>query len=106
MLRAYRLLYPDSPHAPPQLWEYEQPYIHYLLVNARTFRRSVEQRYFQSWDVLARENAHIWNTDYRPCLLYEPFATWEVWLPEYRELVIEVQAIADAHGWRGPPVHA
>ena len=28
MLHAYRLVYPDSPHAPPQLWEWQQPSIH------------------------------------------------------------------------------
>jgi hypothetical protein len=27
MLHAYRLVYPLSEHATPQLWEYEQPYI-------------------------------------------------------------------------------
>jgi len=32
MLRAYRLVYPISQHAPPQLWEYEQPYIDNLLL--------------------------------------------------------------------------
>jgi hypothetical protein len=25
MLRAYRLLYPASPHTTPQLWEWQQP---------------------------------------------------------------------------------
>jgi hypothetical protein len=41
MLHAYRLVYPLSQHAPPQLWEYEQPYIDNLLLNARTFDRWV-----------------------------------------------------------------
>jgi hypothetical protein len=27
MLRAYRLIYPDSRHVPPHLWECEQPYM-------------------------------------------------------------------------------
>jgi hypothetical protein len=37
MLHAYRLVYPLSEHSPPQLWEYEQPYIDNLLLNAHTF---------------------------------------------------------------------
>ena len=28
MLHAYRLVYPFSQHGSPQLWEYEQPFIH------------------------------------------------------------------------------
>jgi hypothetical protein len=32
MFHAYRLVYPISEHAPPELWEYEQPYIDNLLV--------------------------------------------------------------------------
>jgi hypothetical protein len=43
MLHAYRLVYPISQHAPPQLWEYEQPYIANLILNARTFDRRVVQ---------------------------------------------------------------
>jgi hypothetical protein len=43
MLHAYRLVHPLSQHAPPQLWEYEQPYIDNLLLNARTFDRWVVQ---------------------------------------------------------------
>jgi hypothetical protein len=41
MIHAYRLVYPISQHAQPQLWEWEQPYISYLLLNARTFDGSV-----------------------------------------------------------------
>jgi hypothetical protein len=44
MLRAYRLLYSESPHAPQHLWETEQLYIEYLLTNAQTFGRQVVQR--------------------------------------------------------------
>ncbi len=32
MIHAYRLGYPLSQHAPPQLWEYEQPYIDNLIL--------------------------------------------------------------------------
>jgi hypothetical protein len=52
MLHAYRLVYPISQHAPPQLWEYEQPYINNLILNARTFNRFVAQWYFKSWEAL------------------------------------------------------
>jgi hypothetical protein len=40
-----RFHYPFSQHAPLQLWEYEQPYITNLLLNARTFDRCVVQWY-------------------------------------------------------------
>ncbi len=102
ILRAYRLVYPDSPHAPPQLWEWEQPSIHHLLVNARTFGRQVAQRYFRDWAALARENTRLWDVYYRPLPLYAHIATWEAWFQGYRALVVEMQAIADAQGWRGP----
>ena len=32
MFHAYRLVYPISEHAPPQIWEFEQPYIDNLLL--------------------------------------------------------------------------
>ena len=36
---------------------------------------------------------------YLPKPLYQPVATWEVWLAEYRTIIIDVQAIyAEAHG--------
>jgi hypothetical protein len=47
MLHVYRLVYPFSQHAPPQLWEYEQPYIANLILNARTFDQHVVQWYFE-----------------------------------------------------------
>jgi hypothetical protein len=93
VLRAYRLIYPDSPHAPPHLWECEQPYIEHLLTNAHTFGRWVVQRYFRDWGAYATANARIWRCCYLPKPLYQPWATWEAWLVEYRPLVIDVQAI-------------
>jgi hypothetical protein len=66
MLHAYRLVYPLSQQAPPQLWEYEQPYIDNLLLNARTFARWVVQWYFENWEALDRDNTRIWNLYYRP----------------------------------------
>jgi hypothetical protein len=37
MLRAYRLVYDFSNFGPPQLWEWQQPYIDHLVLNATTF---------------------------------------------------------------------
>ena len=56
MLPAYRLVYPLSQHGAPQLWEYEQPYIDNLIVNARTFDRFVAHWYFEDWAALDRDN--------------------------------------------------
>jgi hypothetical protein len=104
MLRAYRLIYLDSPHAPPKLWEWEQPWIHHLIVNARSFNTTqVEQRYFQNGDDLARENTCIWEAHYRSCPLYDPIETWEEWMVEYRQLILDVQDIYDENpDWRSP----
>jgi hypothetical protein len=90
MLHAYRLVYPENPHALPYLWEFEQPYIDRLIRNAQTFNRRVVQRYFRSWAALARENARLWQRYYLPSPLYQPYETWERWLPEYRTLIVEV----------------
>jgi hypothetical protein len=40
-IHAYRLVYPDSPHPPEMLWEWEQLPIDRLLWNATTFNREV-----------------------------------------------------------------
>jgi hypothetical protein len=93
VIHAYRLVYPLSQHAPPQLWEYEQAYIDHLILNARTFDRFVVQWYFEDWAAFDRENTRIWNTYYRPKSLFAHVATWQEWVPEYRQLIIEVQDI-------------
>jgi hypothetical protein len=102
MLRAYRLVYLDSPHAPPKLWEWQQPYIHHLVVSARSFRTArVEQRYFRDWHALARENARLWDGHTRLSPLYDYLESWEACLAAYRQLILEVQDIYEAHpGWR------
>ena len=82
MIHAYRLVYPISEHAPPQIWEYEQPYIDNLLRNARTFDRFVVQWYFKDWEALDSDNTRIWNTYYRIKTLFDHLPTWEDWLPE------------------------
>ena len=43
MIHAYRLVYPLNQNALPQLWEYEQPSIDHLLLNAQTFDRRIAQ---------------------------------------------------------------
>jgi len=101
MIHAYRLVYPLSQHAPPQLWEYEQPYIDNLLWNARTFDRRVAQWYFKNWKGLDRDNRRIWKTYYRPKPLFGHLLTWQDWLPEYRQLIIEVQEMVDEHTPQG-----
>src|SRR5712691_1389602 len=37
MIHAYRLVYPFNQPAPPPLWEFEEPYIHHLMLNAPDF---------------------------------------------------------------------
>jgi hypothetical protein len=98
MLRAYRLIYLKSPHAPHTLWEWQQPWIHHLTVNARSFKTTrVEQRYFQDADDLARENTRIWDEHYRSRPLYDHIETWQRWLGEYRRVIMEVQEIHGPH---------
>jgi len=89
VIHVYRLIYPLSEHAPPQLWEFEQPYIDNLIRNAGTFDRWVVQWYFENWEALDRENRRIWETYYRPKPLFDHLPTWQDWLPEYRQLIIE-----------------
>ena len=104
MLRAYRLIYLHSPSAPPTLWEWKQPWIHHLIVNARSFKTTrVEQRYFQDWDALAVGNTRIWEEHYRARPLYVHIATWDEWMAEYRQLILDVQEIYDENpDWRSP----
>jgi hypothetical protein len=102
MLRAYRLIYLHSLSAPPKLWEWQQPWIHHLIVNARSFKTTrVEQRYFQDRDELARENTRSWEEHYRSRPLYDHIETWEEWMAEYRQLILDVQDIYDENpDWR------
>ena len=102
MFHAYRLIYLDSPQAPPELWEWAQPWIHHLIVNARSFGTTrVEQRYFRHWDALTRENTCIWDEHYRPYPLYDHIETWDEWLAEYRQVILDVQEIYEEHEARG-----
>jgi hypothetical protein len=101
-IHAYRLVYPDSPSAPERLWEWEKVHVGRLLWNATTFGRELAHRYFLTWNALAQENQRIWETDYLPHAAYQPWATWQAWIREYRELVRDVQAIAESHNNRMP----
>jgi hypothetical protein len=104
MIHAYRLIYLKSPHAPPTLWEWEQPWIHNLIVNARSFNTTrAEQRYFLDWDALAAENSRIWEEHYRSRPLYDPIETWEKWLAEHRQVILDVQELYEENpDWRSP----
>jgi hypothetical protein len=97
---AYRLIYPESPHAPEMLWEWERPYIDRLLSNATAFGREVVHRYFADWDALSQENERIWEAYYLPRATYEPWESWRAWLDEYREVVRDVQDIYEEHSGR------
>ena len=102
MLRAYRLVYPFSPHAPQQLWEWQQPHVDHLVRNARTFGRRVVGWWFVDWHALGQENRRIWETSYHPKSAYDHMADWQALLAEHRQVIVEVQAIAEETGWRGP----
>jgi hypothetical protein len=80
-------------------WEYEQPYVDHLLLNARTFDRRIAQLDFEHWHALDRDNTHIWDTYYQPKPLYHSWKTWQEWLPAYRQLITPLLcfAISDAH---------
>jgi hypothetical protein len=50
---------------------------------------------------LAKENVRLWDEHYRPSPLYGHLEGWEAGLAEYRQLILEVQDIYEAHpGWR------
>src|SRR5919198_280170 len=101
MLHVYPLVYTISQHTHPQLWEFEQPFIDHLLWNARTFDRFVAQWYFEDWEALDRDNTRIWNSYYKPKPLFDHLPTWQEWLPDYRQLIIEVQDMVDEHTAQG-----
>jgi hypothetical protein len=95
MLHAYRLLSLPSPHAPPTLWEWAQPWMHHLMMNAGSFHTAmVEQRYFQDWEALHSENARRWDVHSRSRPLYDHLETWDRGLAEYRQLILDLQEMA------------
>jgi hypothetical protein len=103
MLHAYRLVYPDSPHAPEMLWEWERPFIARLLWNATVFGRELLHRSFLTWEALAQENQRIWEISYRPRPRFAPWTTWQAWFEEYRALVRDMQEMYEEHKGRIRP---
>jgi hypothetical protein len=95
-IHAYRLVYPDSPHASEMLWEWEDPYIHRLLWTAKTFGRTVVQCTFLHWNALAAANQRIWETHYLLRPSHESWNTWQGWMAAYRTLVATVQEVYEA----------
>ena len=64
-----------------------------------------------SWDIIRRSacilaEIMIRKSQYRTKPLYDHLPTWQDWLPEYRQLIIEVQEMVDEHTaqgtWRRP----
>ena len=101
-LHAYRLVYPDRPHGPELLWEWEKAQSAHLLWNATTFQRELAHQYFSTWEALAEANQRIWEKDYLLRPAYEPWDTWQAWLDAYREIVRDVQDITKEHDGRRP----
>lgn len=101
MLRAHRLVYDFSNFGPPQLWEWEQPYIDNLSLSARTFGHRMKQRFLLNEEALKQENSRIWQTHYKPKPAYDHIADWQSYLEWYRQVVMEVLEIAAETGWRG-----
>jgi len=80
MLHAYRLAYPFSEYGPPQLWEWQQPYIDHLVLSAKTFNRRVVGWWFEDWDALDRDNTRIWHTHYQPKPAHDHTASWQTYM--------------------------
>ena len=95
-IHAYRLVYRDSPHTPEMLWEWEEPYIHHLFWNAKTFGRTVAHCLFLHWHALDAANQRIWETAYLPRSLFESWEGWQAWIAEYRTLLAVVQEVYEA----------
>ncbi len=89
MLRAYRLVYDFSNFGPPQLWEWQQPYIDHLVLNARTFNRRVVSWYFEDWNTLEQDNTRIWQTYYEPKPLSELNSGRQERPAEHQQVVAE-----------------
>lgn len=101
-VHAYRLVYAESAPGPEMLWEWDKIAVGRLLWNATTFGRELTHQSFPTWDALGQENQRIWATSYLPHPRYQPWQTWRAWLEEYRALVRDVQALAEAHqSWSG-----
>jgi hypothetical protein len=90
MLRAYRLTYDFSNFGPPQLWEWQQPYIDHLVLNGRTFNRRVVGWWFEDWDALDEDNTRIWQTYYEPKPTHDHISSRQVSMAEHRQVAAVV----------------
>ena len=69
--------------------------MHHLRMNADRFHTAVvAQRSFQDWEAFQRENARMWNVHSRSRPLYDHLDTWELWLAEYRQLILDLPEMA------------
>ena len=59
------------------------------------------QWYFADWAAINQDNTRIWDTYYRPKPLFDHLTIWQDWLVEQRQLIIDVQDIAEEHIARG-----
>ena len=57
--------------------------------------------WFKNWDALDQDNTRIRQTYYEPKPLSELYSGWQEMLEEHRQIVVQVQEIADETGWRG-----
>jgi hypothetical protein len=66
--------------------------MHHLMMNAGSFHTAaVEQWYFQDWEALHSENSRIWDVHSRARPLYDHLDTWDMWLAQYRQIILDVQ---------------
>jgi hypothetical protein len=93
---AFRFVYRDSPQTPEMFWEWEEPYMHHVFWNAKTFGRTVVHCFFLHWHALAAANQRIWETAYLPRSLFEPWESWQAWIAESRTLVATAQEVYEA----------
>ena len=82
---------------PPFSWQAHHPTVK---CEATCTAKSGGIWYFPTWDALSQENERIWAQDYLPRGAYEPWESWQAWLDAYREIVRDVQDIAEEHDGR------
>ena len=64
----------------------------------------MKQRFFLNEDALNWDNTRIWQTHYQLRPAYDHIASWQEFLAQHRQVVVEVLEIAAETGWRGPEV--
>jgi hypothetical protein len=50
------------------------------------------------------DNTRIWQTYYEPKPLSQLYTGWQEMLHEHRQIIVQVQEVAQETGWRGPEV--